>query len=73
MTEQGGAGIARHDLTPQSSGLVAITPGLSANRGGDDHGMLEASITTYDALYTWCRRPRAETHNWTPATAGSAA
>jgi rhodanese-related sulfurtransferase len=64
-----GADTARLDLTPQSAGLLAITLGLSANCGEDDHGMLEASMPTYDALYTWCRRLRAETHNWTPATA----
>jgi rhodanese-related sulfurtransferase len=68
-----GADTARLDLTPQSSGLLAITLGLSANCGEDDHGMLEASMTTYDALYTWCRRLRAETHNWTPPSTGVAA
>jgi rhodanese-related sulfurtransferase len=68
-----GADTARLDLTPQSSGLLAITLGLSANCGEDDHGMLEASMATYDALYTWCRRLRGETHNWTPPSTGVAA
>ena len=62
-----GADTACLDLTPQSSGLLAITLGMSANSGGDDDAMLEASMPIYDALYTWCRRLRAETHNWTPA------
>jgi hypothetical protein len=73
MTEQSGAGIARLDLTLQSSGLLAIALGLSANSGDDDHAMLEASMPVYDALYTWCRRLRAETHDWTPAAPGVAA
>jgi rhodanese-related sulfurtransferase len=68
-----GADTGRLDLAPQSSGLLAITLGLSANSGDDDHGMLEASMPIYDALYTWCRRLRAETHNWTPAATGVAA
>jgi rhodanese-related sulfurtransferase len=68
-----GADTARLDLTPQSSGLLAITLGLSANSGDDDHAMLEASMPIYDALYTWCRRLRAETHNWTPVPTGVAA
>ena len=29
--------------------------------------MLEHGMVMYDALYTWCRRLQAETHNWTPA------
>ena len=68
-----GADTARLDLTPQSAGLLAITLGMSANSGEDDHAMLEASMPIYDSLYTWCRRLRAETHNWTPAPVGAAA
>jgi len=68
-----GADTDRLDLTPQSSGLLAITLGMSANSGDDDHAMLEASMPIYDALYTWCRRLRAETHNWNPAATGAAA
>jgi rhodanese-related sulfurtransferase len=62
-----GADTSRHDLAPQCGGLFAISLGLSANFA-DDHEMLEHGIVMYDALYTWCRRLQAETHNW-PATA----
>ena len=64
-----GADTACLDLTPQSAGLLAIFLGMSANFGTDDHAMLEAGMVIYDALYTWCRTLRAETHNWTPAAA----
>jgi hypothetical protein len=63
----------RLDLTPRSSGLLAVTLGMSANSGNDDHAMLESSMPIYDALYTWCRRLRTETQNWTPAATGVAA
>ncbi|MGL4960197.1 MAG: chromate resistance protein ChrB domain-containing protein [Inquilinus sp.] len=62
-----GADTSRHDLTPQSSGLFAISLGLSANFG-DDHEMLKHGLIIYDALYTWCRKLQDETHNWKPAT-----
>jgi len=60
-----GADTSRHDLTPQSAGLFAISLGLSANFP-DDHEMLKQGLVVYDALYTWCRRLQAETHNWKP-------
>ena len=63
-----GADTARHDLAPEASGLHAISMGLSANVP-DDHAMLEQGMAIYDALYTWCRDPRGEVHNWTPAKA----
>ena len=62
-----GADTDRLDLTPQSAGLLAIFLGMSANYGTEDHAMLEAGMTIYDALYTWCRSLQAATHNWTPA------
>jgi rhodanese-related sulfurtransferase len=62
-----GADTSRHDLTPQCSGLFAISLGLSANFP-DDHEMLGHGMVMYDALYTWCRTLQTETHNW-PATA----
>ncbi len=62
-----GADTARLELAPQSSGLLAITLGLSANFP-DDHAMLERGMDMYDALYTWCRSLQSETHNWTPGT-----
>jgi hypothetical protein len=62
-----GADTSRHDLTPQSAGLFAISLGLSANFP-DDHEMLKHGLVLYDALYTWCRNLQAETHNWKPKT-----
>jgi rhodanese-related sulfurtransferase len=62
-----GADTSRHDLAPQCGGLFAISLGLSANFP-DDHEMLAHGMVMYDALYTWCRKLQAETHNW-PATA----
>ena len=61
-----GADTSRHDLTPQCGGLFAISLGLSANFP-NDHEMLGHGMVMYDALYTWCRKLQAETHNW-PAT-----
>jgi hypothetical protein len=60
-----GADTSRHDLTPQSAGLFAISLGLSANFP-DDHEMLKHGLVVYDALYTWCRTLQGETHNWKP-------
>jgi hypothetical protein len=65
-----GADTARHDLTPQSAGLHAISLGLSANFP-DDHAMLEQGMVVYDALYTWCRGLQHTVHNWKPALANS--
>jgi rhodanese-related sulfurtransferase len=62
-----GADTSRHDLTPQCGGLFAISLGLSANFP-DDHEMLGHGMVMYDALYTWCRKLQAETHNWPPAS-----
>ncbi len=61
-----GADTSRLDLTPQSSGLFAISLGLSAVFA-DDHEMLGHGLTMYDALYAWCRSCQGETHNWPPA------
>ena len=44
----------RLELAPQSSGLLAISQGLSMNFP-DDHEMLEHGMVMYDALYAWCR------------------
>jgi rhodanese-related sulfurtransferase len=65
-----GADTSRHDLSPQCGGLFAISLGLSANFP-DDHEMLKHGIVIYDALYTWCRRLRAETHNWPARAVGA--
>lgn len=66
-----GADTSRHDLSPQCGGLHAISLGLSANFP-DDHAMLAHGMVMYDALYTWCRSLRPETHN-RPAKRVSAA
>jgi rhodanese-related sulfurtransferase len=57
-----GADTSRHDLAPQCGGLFAISLGLSANFV-DDQEMLRHGLVIYDALYTWCRKLQAETHN----------
>jgi hypothetical protein len=61
-----GADTSRLDLTPQSSGLYAISLGLSKTFT-DDHEMLKHGMVMYDALYAWCQHCQAETHNWPPA------
>lgn len=60
-----GADTSRLDLAPQSAGLYAISLGLSHNFT-DDHEMLRHGFTIYDALYSWCRSCRSETHDWPP-------
>jgi len=65
-----GADTSRHDLSPQCSGLFALSLGLSANFP-DDHEMLKHGMVMYDALYTWCRTLQGETHNWPARAAGA--
>jgi hypothetical protein len=60
-----GADTSRLGLTPQSSGLYAISLGLSQNFS-NDHEMLKHGMVVYDALYSWCRGGQAEAHNWPP-------
>ena len=60
-----GADTSRLDLTPQSSGLYAISLGLS-HVFADDQAMLEHGLVMYAALYAWCKHCQAETHNWPP-------
>lgn len=67
-----GADTSRLDLSPQSSGLYAISLGLS-DVFKDDHEMLRHGIVVYDALYAWCARLQGETHNWPPASYQGAA
>ncbi len=49
-----GADTDRLDLAPQSSGLLAMSLGLSRLHAADDHAMLATAIPLYDALYAWC-------------------
>jgi hypothetical protein len=63
-----GADTARHDLAPEASGLHAVSLGLSALAGDDDHGLLKRGFIVYDALFAWLRFASEERHNW-PAKA----
>ncbi|MCK9919523.1 chromate resistance protein [Microbacteriaceae bacterium K1510] len=63
-----GADTARHDLMPEAAGLHAISLGLSALAGDDDHGLLRHGFMVYDALFAWLRFAADERHNW-PAKA----
>lgn len=49
-----GADTGAMTLAAQSSGLLAVSQGLSA-LFADDHAMLRAGMLMYDALYLWCR------------------
>ncbi len=60
-----GADTSRLDLTSQSSGLYAISLGLS-EVFNDDHEMLKHGLVMYDALYAWCCHCQGETHKWPP-------
>jgi rhodanese-related sulfurtransferase len=48
-----GADTARYDLAPEAAGLHAVSLGLSALAGDDDHGLLERGFVVYDALFAW--------------------
>jgi rhodanese-related sulfurtransferase len=63
-----GADTARPDIAPEAAGLHAISLGLSALAGDDDHGLLERGFMVYDALFAWLRFAAEERHNW-PAKA----
>jgi AraC-like DNA-binding protein len=60
-----GADTERHDLASQSSGLWAISAGLSHN-SKTDHEMLERGIMIYDALYSWAKYHKNEKHTQNP-------
>ena len=63
-----GADTARPDLAPEAAGLHAVSLGLSALAGDDDHGLLQRGFLVYDALFAWLRFAAEERHNW-PAKA----
>ncbi|MBX4868559.1 chromate resistance protein [Rhizobium bangladeshense] len=67
-----GADTDRHDLTPQSAGLLAISMGLR-DVTPDDHDVLKHGFVIYDALYAWASRRKTETHSWPPAMKPTAA
>ena len=60
-----GADTDRHDLTPQSAGLLAISMGLR-DLPSDDHEVLQHGFVIYDALYAWASKRTGETHKWPP-------
>ncbi len=63
-----GADTARFELAPQAAGLLAISLGLSYNFS-DDREQLKQGFVLYDALYSWSRHVRGETHSWNPQRA----
>ncbi|HZP69751.1 MAG TPA: sulfurtransferase/chromate resistance protein [Pseudolabrys sp.] len=63
-----GADTARPDIAPEAAGLHAVSLGLSALAGDDDHGLLERGFLIYDAFFAWLRFASEERHNW-PAKA----
>jgi rhodanese-related sulfurtransferase len=63
-----GADTARPDLAAEAAGLHAVSLGLSARAGDDDHAMLKHGFIVYDALFAWLRFAAEERHNW-PAKA----
>ena len=63
-----GADTARYDIAEEAAGLHAVSLGLSALAGDDDHGLLERGFIVYDALFAWLRFAAEERHNW-PAKA----
>ena len=60
-----GADTDRHDIAVQSSGLWAISAGLSYNIK-DDHKLLEKGMMIYDALYSWAKHLQLEKHTQNP-------
>ena len=50
-------------LAQQAAGLWAISAGLSYNFK-DDHEQLAIGLILYDALYSWAKYVREETHTW---------
>jgi hypothetical protein len=60
-----GADTAALHLAAQSSGLLAVSLGLSA-MFADDHTMLKWGMLVYDSLYAWCREAQDESHGWYP-------
>jgi rhodanese-related sulfurtransferase len=63
-----GADTARPDIAAEAAGLHAVSLGLSALAGDDDHGLLKRGFIIYDALFAWLRFAAEERHNW-PAKA----
>ena len=60
-----GADTDRHEIATQSSGLWAVSAGLSHNFR-DDHELLEKGMLIYDALYSWAKYLQNEKHTLNP-------
>ena len=65
-----GADTNRHDLAPESAGLMAASLGLS-RMYRDDLAQLDAGMALYDAFYRWVRDASNEGHDWPAATTGA--
>src|SRR5206468_11532857 len=63
-----GADTAHLEAAPQAAGLLAVSLGLSHNFP-DDHELLRHGLVPHDALYSWCKHVRGETHTWNPQSA----
>ncbi|MEX1108394.1 MAG: chromate resistance protein ChrB domain-containing protein [Dongiaceae bacterium] len=63
-----GADTGHPELAPESSGLLALSLGLS-RCFADDQEMLRHGMVMYDALYAWASEARSETHGWPPQAA----
>jgi rhodanese-related sulfurtransferase len=57
-------------LAPEAAGLLAVSLGLSARHGDDDHALLADGFRIYDGLLAWAMHAHAESHNW-PRPAGT--
>jgi AraC-like DNA-binding protein len=60
-----GADTDRHEISPQSSGLWAISSGLAYNIV-DDHELLAQGMVIYDALYSWAKYLQEVKHTQNP-------
>jgi rhodanese-related sulfurtransferase len=58
-----GADTNRHQLAPESAGLLAVSLGLS-RMYRDDIEQIDAGMLIYDALYRWARDAGGESHDW---------
>ncbi|MEM7562297.1 MAG: sulfurtransferase/chromate resistance protein [Pseudomonadota bacterium] len=65
-----GADTNRHDLAPQSAGLMAASLGLS-RMYRDDLEQIDAGMLIYDAFFRWARDATRETHDWPQPGSGS--
>ena len=64
-----GADTNKHDLAPESAGLLAASLGLS-RMYRDDNAQIEAGMLLYDAFYRWSRDAINEGHDWPQPVAG---